>query len=247
MSFDYFSERSDLYASARPTYPPKLFDYLSEQCPEHQRAWDCATGSGQAAVALAEIFVQVDATDLSREQLAHSKPHPGVTYSEQPAEQTNFADHSFDLVCVAQALHWFDFDRFWPEVQRVLKPGGLFAAWTYSWFTINPEIDAIVQSQLFDVIESDWAPQNKIAWHGYHEVQFPFEPLQTPAFEFTNRWTLAQLLAYVETWSATRRHMKERGDAFLVQLRASLQRSWGDPESTRAIKTDFYTLFGINE
>jgi len=83
---------------------------------QRDAAWDCATGNGQAAVDIAPHFAVVQATDLSREQVAQGLAVTNVVYSAQPAESTHFADNTFDLITVAQALHWFDYDKFWPEV-----------------------------------------------------------------------------------------------------------------------------------
>jgi len=134
---DLFSEKSDLYAQARPQYPQALFDFLSSCVAHHNSVWDCATGNGQAAVGLAKIFSHVQATDMSEQQIAHALAADNITYSVQSAEHTNFADQQFDLITVAQALHWFNFEKFWPEGLRVLKPGGVFSAWAYDWFTFR--------------------------------------------------------------------------------------------------------------
>jgi len=55
-------------------------------------------------------------------------------------------------VIVAQALHWFDLDQFWVEVNRVLQ-GGVFAAWGYTLFLHFSKIDAVVKASVFDLIE----------------------------------------------------------------------------------------------
>src|SRR5690349_22780054 len=128
---DHFSEKSAGYARSRPTYPEELFRLLAEHAPGRDRAWDCATGNVQAALGPARHFRHVEATDASAEQIANAIAAPGVTYSVQPAEKTTFADASFDAVCVAQAVHWFDADRFNAEARRVLKPGGVILVTAY--------------------------------------------------------------------------------------------------------------------
>ena len=62
---DHFSGHAACYQQFRPNYPEELFAYLASLCPNHRLAWDCATGNGQAAVALARHFDSVIATDLS--------------------------------------------------------------------------------------------------------------------------------------------------------------------------------------
>src|SRR5205085_8056471 len=127
---------------SRPTYPDELFRLLAGWAPAVDRVWDCATGNGQAAIGLARHFRQVEATDASAEQIANAVPTDRVTYSVQPAERTSFPDASFDAVSVAQALHWFDFDRFNAEVRRVLRPRGVILVTSYGWSHVSPGFDA---------------------------------------------------------------------------------------------------------
>ena len=77
MSFedkDHFSGHADRYEAFRPTYPDALFLYLSSLCTRRDLGWDCATGNGQAAVALAPYFSAIIATDASQKQIDHARP-----------------------------------------------------------------------------------------------------------------------------------------------------------------------------
>ena len=112
-------------------YPATLFTYLASQCTAHDRAWDCATGNGQAARSLATHFTAVIATDASEQQISNAQTCNGVSFRTAAAEDSGLDAASIDLVTVAQALHWFDIDRFFEEVNRVLKPGGILAVWCY--------------------------------------------------------------------------------------------------------------------
>ncbi len=94
--------------------------------------------------------------------------------------------------------------RFWPEVQRVLQPGGVFAAWTYTLPHLTAEMDRIVDAKLLNLIKAYWAPQNRLAWDAYANVPFPFHELDVPQFDMRLNWTLGQFVAYLKTWSATR-------------------------------------------
>ncbi|MFN3944756.1 MAG: class I SAM-dependent methyltransferase [Allosphingosinicella sp.] len=201
-----FAERSGDYAAARPTYPPELFDWIAGQCASREAAWDCATGNGQAALGLAARFATVHATDLSLEQVAHGFAAPNIVYAAAPAERSGFPPASFDLVTVAQALHWFDFPRFWTELSRVARPGAFFCAWGYSWFDPEPELDAALLAPLRRLLDPFWAPANRILWNGYPsaDIAFPFDRLSTPSFRIELEWRLADLLAYVRTWSAAK-------------------------------------------
>jgi trans-aconitate methyltransferase len=121
-STDHFSAHAAHYARHRPSYPPELFAWLAAQAPARELAWDCATGNGQAALALAEHFQRVHATDFSAEQLAQATPHPRVGYLQAPAETSGLAAQSCDLVTVAQALHWFCHERFFAESDGCSNP-----------------------------------------------------------------------------------------------------------------------------
>ncbi|MQA40376.1 class I SAM-dependent methyltransferase [Rugamonas aquatica] len=204
-----FAQRSDQYALARPHYPPALFDWLRQQTAAHDLAWDCATGNGQAAVDLARHYGQVMATDLSPEQVGQGLPAPNVQYSAQPAERTAFAAHSFDLITVAQALHWFDYAAFWPEVRRVAKPGALFCAWGYAWFDCEAEVMAALVMPMRELLAPYWAPNNRILWDGYRDadIAFPFAHVAPPPLEIRERWSVAQLIGYMQTWSSYKKAM----------------------------------------
>ncbi len=241
-----FSNRSNLYAKVRPRYPQELFTFLASLCDDGQSAWDVACGNGQAAVDLAEHFDEVYATDVSEEQIAHAHKNPKVKYSVQPAEGTNFAENQFDLVGVAQALHWFDYDLFWDEVKRVLKPDGIFAAWGYSWFSINPVVDKAFRENFLPPIEPYWAEQNKLLWNEYRDVPIPFEKVGTPKIEMSMTWTLDELFTYLQTWSAVREYIKENGDEFLVRTYESMLPAWGDPSKRKRIPMNFVLLVGRN-
>ncbi len=234
-SLDLFSERSDLYAAARPQYPSALFDQIAAAAPGSASVWDCATGNGQAALALSQYFDRVLATDHSAAQIAHAQPQARVTYSVQSAEQTTFANASIDAVCVAQALHWFATEAFYAEVYRVLKPSGIFAAWGYSWMEITPSINATIQREILDLLASHWAPNNALLWDGYRNVLFPFDELPSQPCAITVRWNLDQLLDYMRTWSATRALIAQSGEHFLLDARNALAPEWGNPAAPRTV------------
>lgn len=224
-----FSTASDAYAAGRPNYPPELFGWIAAQCLEHGVAWDCATGNGQAAIGLARHFELIQATDISAEQLGEAFHAANVVYSTQPAERTNFEPRSFDLVAVAQALHWFDYERFWPEVRRVAKPGAFFCAWGYAWTEGPPELHEALFDRLLALLEPFWAPNNGILWRGYRsdEIQFPFERIEVPAFAIELDWSIAELFGYIRTWSAWQRSRADgKVSAAAARLEAEASRSF---------------------
>jgi SAM-dependent methyltransferase len=224
---DSFSIGSADYSQFRPRSPHALFEFLASVAPGREAALDCGTGNGQAAVALTEFFQTVYATDLSAEQIAEAEHRPGLIYMQMAAEDLNFPDASFDLVTVATALHWFDLDRFYPAVHRVLKPKGVFAAWGYGFFTTTaPEIDTLLRSVLFAPIDPYWAAGNRIVENGYRTIPFPFRELEVPTFSINLEWTVDQLLGFLGTWSAVKRYEAENEKPILPQVREELDAIW---------------------
>jgi SAM-dependent methyltransferase len=237
MAGDHFSGHAADYAKHRPGYPAELFDWLASLTPAHDCVWDCGTGNGQAAVALAQYFGRVVATDLSAEQVARGEPHERVEYRVATAEASGLADASCDLVTVAQALHWFDHARFNAEATRVLRPGGVVAAWTYT--LLQARIDARVNAMVADfnanVVGAYWPPERKWVDLGYRGIPFPFDEIAAPAFEIRLEWTRADLLAYLRTWSSTQRCLKATGVDPTLALGERLTACWPDAAEKKSI------------
>lgn len=243
---DHFSSVARQYADSRPTYPSALFDWLASQCGERTLAWDCGAGNGQASVELARHFHRIVATDASAAQIAQAIPHPRIDYRVAPAESSGLNAHCADLVIVAQALHWFDLDRFYAEVWRVLKPGGLLAVWSYGVQKIEgaKEIDAIVQHFYSEEVGSYWPPERHHVETGYRELPFPFTPLATPPFVMQLPWNLEQLLGYFRSWSATAAYAKANGSDPVAALEPRLRACWGDPAQAHTITWPLALLVG---
>jgi ubiquinone/menaquinone biosynthesis C-methylase UbiE len=247
MSFegkDHFSGHADRYEAFRPTYPEALFAYVSSLCTTRELAWDCATGNGQAAVALASYFRTVIATDASQRQIDHARPCHHVQYHVAPADAAPLADSSVDLITVAQALHWFDLPRFYDEVRRVARPGSVIAVWCYQLHTITPEIDAVVDHYYADIVGVDWPPERRLVENGYKTIAFPFDPVAPPPFQMIHRWPLSQVLGYLSSWSATQRYKKRTGTDPLKLIADKLAFAWGDPEKTRDVTWPLHVRVG---
>lgn len=225
---DHFGKQASSYRKFRPSYPEDLFAYLAETAPSVERAWDCGTGTGQAALGLAEHFDQVVATDRSAAQLAVAKSHPKIRYRSAKAETSGIEDGQIDLVTVAQALHWFEQDRFHAEVRRVARPGGIVAAWCYELFTISPTIDAVIERLYRDVVGSYWPDERKHIERGYEDLPWPFDPVDAPTFQMIERWSLDQVVGYLSTWSAVQRFKDCRLADPIEVVREALEDAWGD-------------------
>lgn len=234
--YDHFSGHAELYSRHRPTYPEGLFTWLVEHGAGRERAWDCATGGGQAALGLADHFVHVVATDASRRQLAHAASHPCVAYVLAAAEAAPLADKSVDLITVAQALHWLRSDPFYSEVERVSRPGALLAAWSYQLFSIDQAVDAVMERFYYGTLDPFWPPQRAHVRDHYRSLPFPFPEVDPPRFVMRPQWSRTDLLNQVSTWSAVRRHDAATGISAVDLLATQLEQAWPVADQRRPVE-----------
>jgi SAM-dependent methyltransferase len=233
---DHFSTQSADYAKYRPHYPEELFEYLATISPARKVAWDCGTGNGQAALGLAPYFDLVIATDPSEKQIRHATPHERIKYVVAPAEQTEILPQTVDLITVAQALHWFDFERFNAEIRRVAQPGAMIAAWMYNLLYTEPAVTKIINEYYFDMVGPYWPAERKHIESEYRAIPFPFAKMQVPAFKLTAHWNLDELLGYLNTWSATQRYLAQNDAHPLEKIADKLSAAWGDGETTKRME-----------
>ena len=230
---DHFSAASPAYAQFRPRYPRALYDWIATEAPATALVWDCATGTGQAAIDLAAHFTHVVATDASRAQLAAAAAHPRVSYAQSRAEAAGLASGCADAVVAAQAVHWFDMPAFFREAGRVGRPGALVAVWTYGNLRLPPDLDALFVSFYDNVVGPYWPPERRLIERGYVDVPMPFTPVDAPVLTMDTSMTMAALEGYVGTWSATQRYREARGHDPVPVLRKALAGVWGDPASAK--------------
>jgi ubiquinone/menaquinone biosynthesis C-methylase UbiE len=208
-------------------------------------ALDCATGNGQAARGLAAWFDRVIATDASAEQISMAQPHEKIEYRVAPAESSGLPAHSIDLVTVAQGLHWLDPAAFFHETKRVLAPGGAIAIWGYGDPVLDtPDLDAILHHFNRVTIEDYWLPERQLLLDGYRTIEFPFREINTPQFTLSRDLTLAELMGYVRSWSATSRFVAENGTAEVEKVEAELARCWGEPDRRRRVEAPLHIRAG---
>ena len=241
---DHFSAHAAVYREARPQYPAALFDFLTGEAPSRERAWDAGCGNGQASVDLAARFDEVIATDPSAEQIANAAPRANIRYRVEPAEQSSLAAASVDLVCVGQALHWFDIARFHAEVRRVLKPRGVVAVWTYADCRVDAAVDAQKNRLYNDLTGPYWPPERSLVATGYASLPFPFERIDAPAFELCMHWTVEQFIGYLRSWSATQRYIRALEQDPVTLVESDLRAAWGDSGSVREVRWDFHLHCG---
>jgi SAM-dependent methyltransferase len=241
---DHFSQQAPEYARYRPVYPAALVEFLSSLTGGHGAAWDCGTGSGQAAELLAAAYAHIHATDPSAAQLAQARPHPRITYRIGREGESGLPDDSVDLVTAAQAAHWFDLPVFYREAERVLRPGGVIAVWCYSLPQVSPEIDRVVQRFAHERVGPHWPPGREYVDGQYASLPFPHHRLPVPPLAYAASLDRAEFLGYVSTWSAVMRCREaERMDP-LDELARDLGTCWRNPELRHLVRWPLHVVVG---
>ncbi|WP_061209549.1 class I SAM-dependent methyltransferase [Leptospira borgpetersenii] len=241
---DHFSSYSSSYSEFRPGYPLELFLYLKNLVPNAKTVWDCGTGTGQAAVFLAATFEKVIATDPSTNQISNAEPRKNVEYRVCKAEDSTLENHEADLITVAQAFHWFDFEPFYKEAIRVGQKNGILAIWGYGLHRISPEIDDVVDKLYRVIVGSYWPPERKYVEEEYKTIPFPFEEIIPPPFSMKEEWTVDQVLGYLRTWSSVQKYIQKNESDPVLLVEAEIRNFWG---STRTKIVEWPLFFKIGK
>jgi SAM-dependent methyltransferase len=232
---DHFSIGSSSYAAFRPRYPQALVEALAAAAPGRRLALDGACGTGQLTVPLADRFEVVVGCDASVAQIAAAEAHPRVRYLVAPAEALPAEAASVDLITVAQAAHWLDLDRFYAEVQRVARPGGVVALITYGIITLEGPAGMVVDHFYRDVIGSYWPPERAHVETGYRDLPFPFAAVDLPEQAMVAAWDRDALVGYVRTWSAVTRAKAALGTDPAIALEQALAAVWPERSEPRRV------------
>lgn len=244
---DNFSAQADLYATFRPKYPKELYDFLYSKLSHFDAALDSATGNGQVAVVLADRFKEVHATDISEKQLSHAPKKANISYKAEAAEQTQFADDYFDLITIAQAIHWFKFEEFYKEVKRILKPGGMIAVIGYGVMNVNDKVEPWLRHYYKDITGPYWDKERKYIDEAYTTIPFPFKEMTTPSFVMEYEWNRDQFVGYLNTWSSVQHYIKQNGEHPLSEeLLQQLFAVWPDNVSY-TVKFPLLLRVGVKE
>lgn len=231
---DNFSTQAKGYSQYRPYYPQEMIDHIVSFVSNKDAALDVATGNGQVAGALARYFRTVYGTDISQKQLDNAVKADNIIYKEERAKVTAFGESQFDLITVAQAIHWFDFVAFYKEIYRILKPDGVFAVLGYGLFSANGDAGKLLNHFYYDITGPYWDAERRYLDENYTTIPFPFEELETKRFTNQFAWTFEQLTGYLETWSAVQHYIKKNGTNPVDLIREELKEYWekGDMEVT---------------
>lgn len=239
---DLFSAHSQHYQEARPRYSNAVVQEILQHVSARSFAWDCGAGSGQFTQLLAPYFDAVVATDISEAQLKQAPYFENVSYQIQQAEKTTLLAQSVDLITVAQAIHWFKFDDFYQEVQRVLKPDGILAVIGYGLIHIEDQVlNHIIQRVYFETLKGYWDAERRYIDEGYRTIPFPLNEIATPALTLHYQWTATQLLKYLSTWSAVGHYQQHKGQHPLLEVAEYLK------DRDQEIQVEFPVLLRIGQ
>ncbi|KAI3943177.1 hypothetical protein MKW92_015936 [Papaver armeniacum] len=256
---DLFDKQAKEYSMTRPTYPDELFEFITSKTPNHDLVWDVGTGSGQAAVRLAEIYKNVVATDTSSQQLAFAIKNQNIRYqqtstnmSKSELERDVAKQETVDLITVAQALHWFDLTTFYQHVNWVLrKPHGVLAVWCYTTPEVDDSVDAIFQL-LYKESAPYWDPARKLVDDKYYEsIHFPFQPVEgmdhTGPYRFVTKslMDLDMYFTYIRSWSAYQTARSKNVELLREELVDEFKRAWGGSGVIRKeVRYPIYLIMG---
>lgn len=224
---DNFSVQSAQYAKFRPSYPDELYSYLLTIVEHTHAAWDCGTGNGQVAHKLAKYFDVVYATDISQQQLDNAIQRPNIIYSKAPAEHSAFPDNSFDLITVAQAIHWFDFDGFYKEINRTIKHNGILAVIGYGLLKTDDNLDPVIEHFYDHIIGPYWDKERRYIDENYQSIPFPFKEIEPIHLTLQYEWNFEQLIGFFNTWSAVQHYINDKGKDPVDNIHDQLKECWG--------------------
>jgi ubiquinone/menaquinone biosynthesis C-methylase UbiE len=230
------------YAAFRPSYPPLLYSLINNY---HRGAksslLDLGCGHGLISRKFSKEFDRVLATDpspgmIKQAQSQSTDPeYKNISFREATAENLSFLpDSSVDAVVSGQAAHWFDFKKAWPEIFRVLRPGGTIAFWVYKdhVYVDYPKATSILIDYAYsmskDKVGSYWEPGRNLVRQNYKTIVPPteyftdverieYEPSPTGAgtgegtLLMDKRMTVAQSMSYLRTWSSVHAWAEDHG------------------------------------
>ena len=190
------------------------------------------------------ILTAVVATDASAEQLARAVPHKRIEYRVERAEEVDLEPGSVELVTVAIAVHWFDLERFYTAVRRVVAPEGVLAVWTYHLPEIDPAVDPLIERYYGEVLAGYWPAPIQYIEDRYRTLPFPFKELEPPEMAMQADWPLDHLAGFLSSWSASQRYQAERGEHPLRRIWLELQEAWGVPDRPRRVRWPLHLRVG---
>ncbi len=114
----------------------KMYSLIKSRINNSMTILELATGTGLIALCIAENAKNIDATDFSAAMIekAREKATPAnVNFAVQDACNLPYADNSYDIVIISNALHIMPSpEKAMSEIKRVLKNDGILIAPTFT-------------------------------------------------------------------------------------------------------------------
>jgi ubiquinone/menaquinone biosynthesis C-methylase UbiE len=142
------------YDRHRPSPPGALLDLLclEAQVERPRLVVDFGSGTGLSTRAWAERadeVVGIEASPEMRERAEQATEAGNVRFVGAYAQATGLPDAVADIVTSSQSFHWMEPTATLAEAARILRPGGVFAAYDYDWPpVVHPEVEAAFEEML---------------------------------------------------------------------------------------------------
>jgi SAM-dependent methyltransferase len=205
MNYFVHQTSAERYAQCRPYFHP----FVIERIRRHLNlngpvpcAVDVACGTGQSALALAEIASEIVATDIASAMLAQAPVHARIRYLEAPAEQLPLESQTVDLMTVSLAFHWFNRSRFLTEAHRLLRTGGWLVIYSNGFFgrmNDNPAFEQWHQESYLTRYPTPLRNNQPLTDEDAHVFGFTFSGREPYTNEIT--FSARQLAGYLMTQS----------------------------------------------
>ncbi len=128
----------------------RIASHFPDRLPGDLAVLDAGTGPGFLAIILADAGYPVTAIDLTPAMLSTAKNNAGeladsIRFMEMNAQELSFADNCFDVI-VTRNLTWDlpDPERFYHQLCRVLRPGGILINFDANWYRYLYDENALI-------------------------------------------------------------------------------------------------------
>ena len=236
-----FGAGAAVYERARPSYPQEAIDWIVDRTGlgRSRTVVDVGAGTGK----LTRLLVATGARVIAVEPVAEMRAKleevlPGVEALDGTAESMPLADGTADVITAAQAFHWFDRERAFPELHRVLAPDGfLVLIWN------SRDLDDPLQSAVEDVLaplRGSVVWEQSFDWQPEVERSPLFGPVEPRTFVLDQRLTIDELAERVASTSFVAAMTEAEQAPLLARVRA-LVAGAGEPFSFR-YRTEVFVI-----
>ena len=251
MSYWTSGSLSKNYELFRINYPAALFEFVTGKAPTRAIAIDVGCGTGQAVRGLQPSFGTVLGVDPSPSQISSAFTAANVSYVVGGAESFQCPAElvgKVDLITIAQAMHWFDIPSFARHCEKLLRPGGVVAAWTYPLCRVSPSsIEKLLDEMNAEMHDTgSWPRERRFVDNNYSTLLPLFSATssihyeEAAVFPVVKKWALSDFLQYLNTMSGVGQYRKlfpEKPDLLDVYARKMIESAGPDGGKTEVTAT----------